>query len=309
MREVPVYLIAGFLDGGKTSFINDIMAEGFAGDARTVILCCEEGEVEYSPATYRNAKIVTLENEEDLTEAFFKELRKKYRPDQIIIEYNGMWLLDSLVNNLPGDCILYQIMTFVDAATFEPYSKNLGQLMMEKIKFADLVVFNRCTDELKAKLRGRNLRMVNRNADFVLEDPSGEAENYLTGDECFFDLDQPVIDIPDDDYGLWFVDIMDHPERYKGKKVHMKMQMSRSGKYKGTFTPGRLAMVCCEADIAFYGMMAKGDLGNYRDGEWIEVTAEAGIAKHPAFEGGEGPFLKIESVTRCKRPVQEVVTF
>ena len=108
---------------------------------------------------------------------------------------------------------------------------------------------------------------------------------------------------------MWFVDIMDHPERYKGKKVHMKMQMSRSGKYKGTFTPGRLAMVCCEADIAFYGMMAKGDLGNYRDGEWIEVTAEAGIAKHPAFEGGEGPFLKIESVTRCKRPVQEVVTF
>ncbi len=122
-------------------------------------------------------------------------------------------------------------MTFVDANTFETYAKNMGQIMMEKITNADLLVFNRCTDELKAALRKRNLRMVNRRADIYLEDLNGNSEDYNDGEVCPFDLNQPVINIPDDDYGVWYVDVMDYPDRWAGKTVHMKLLMCHSKKY------------------------------------------------------------------------------
>ena len=67
-------------------------------------------------------------------------------------------------------------MTFVQAPTFELFVKNMGQLMMEKITNADMIVFNRCDDKLKESLRARNLRMVNRRADIYLEDNDGNSE-------------------------------------------------------------------------------------------------------------------------------------
>ena len=39
--ELPVYLIAGFLDSGKTEFINGILTDGFAREDKTLLLCCE----------------------------------------------------------------------------------------------------------------------------------------------------------------------------------------------------------------------------------------------------------------------------
>ena len=215
MADIPVYLVAGFLDAGKTNFINGILEDGFARQEPTLLLCCEEGEEEYNPRALDNVTVVTVENEEDLKCSQLKAWEKEYRPKQVLIEYNGMWQMERLYREvLPANWVLYQIMTFVEASTFEMYAKNMGQIMMEKITNADMLVFNRCTEELKASLRSRNLRMVNRRADIYLEDNDGNSEDYLTGDECPFDLTQEVIDVPDDDYGVWYVDVMDHPERY-----------------------------------------------------------------------------------------------
>ena len=47
MADIPVYLIAGFLDGGKTDFINGILEDGFAREDKPLLICCEEGELEY----------------------------------------------------------------------------------------------------------------------------------------------------------------------------------------------------------------------------------------------------------------------
>ena len=185
----------------------------------------------------------------------------------------------------------------------------MGQLMMEKIINADLLVFNRCTPELRDALRGRNLRMVNRLADIYLEMEDGTSEDYLTGDECPFDLDQEIIDIPDDDYGVWYVDVMDHPDRYAGKLVHMKLVMCHSKKYPGIHCPGRFAMVCCENDITFYGLIARGEgLDQYENRDWIEVTARMAVEDHPAYKG-KGPVMEILSIAPCEKAAQEVVTF
>ena len=310
MADIPVYLIAGFLDGGKTDFINGILQDGFARKDRTLLLCCEEGELEYDPRVLDNVTVVTIEDEEDLKCSYMKELEKKYKPKQILIEYNGMWQMERLYREvLPANWVLYQIMTFVQASTFEMYAKNMGQLMMEKITNADMLVFNRCTEELKASLRGRNLRMVNRRADIYLEDNNGNSEDYLTGDECPFDLDQDVIDVPDEDFGVWYVDVMDHPERYVDKLVHMKIIMCHSQKYPGVHCPGRFAMVCCEDDIQFLGLIATGEmLDSYENREWIEVTAKMGIVKHKAYKG-DGPVMEVISISPCEKPAQEVVTF
>ncbi|MGI6028015.1 MAG: GTP-binding protein [Candidatus Heteroscillospira sp.] len=307
--EIPVYLVTGFLDSGKTTFINGIFEDGFAREDKTLLLCCEEGETEYEEAAMDNVTVVQVEEEEQLTEAFLRECEKKYRPAQILIEYNGMWPLEKVCTKvLPKNWILYQILTFVDAPTFELYAKNMGQLMMEKVMNADMLVFNRCTEELRDSLRQRNLRMVNRQGDIFLEYPDGSNEPYST-DECPFDLEQPVIDIPDDDFGLWYVDVMDNPQRYEGKTVHMKLVMAHSSRYPGAHCPGRFAMVCCENDIQFLGLLAKGEnLERYRNRDWVEVTADMSVEEHPAYQG-IGPVMNITAISACEKPKNDVVSF
>ena len=308
--DIPVYLIAGFLDAGKTEFINGILRDGFAAEDRTLLLCCEEGENGYDPKVLGNVFTYTVEDEAQLTPDFLKKLEKQYRPKQVIVEYNGMWSMEKLYREgLPANWILYQIMCLVDATTFEMYLKNMGQLMMEKITNADLLVFNRCTDELKAALRKRNLRMVNRRADIYLEDLEGNSEDYNNGEVCPFDLDQKVIDIPDNDYGVWYVDVMDYPDRWAGKTVHMKLLMCHSKKYPGTHCPGRFAMVCCENDVQFMGLVAKGmDLSKYKNRDWVEVEARMALENHSAYKG-KGPVMHIISIKPCEKPANEVVTF
>ncbi|MBR3640594.1 MAG: hypothetical protein IKN53_01015 [Oscillibacter sp.] len=308
--DIPVYLIAGFLDGGKTNFINGILQDGFAREDKTLLICCEEGEEEYDPKVLENVTVVTVEDEEALTCSYCKALEKQYDFKQVLIEYNGMWQMERLYREvLPANWVLYQVMTFVDAATFEPMARNMGQLMMEKITNADLLVFNRCTDELKAALRKRNLRMVNRRADIFLEDTDGGSEDYNNGEVCPFDLSQSVVSIPDDDFGVWYVDVMDHPERWAGKEVHAKMMMLHSRKYPGTHAPGRHAMVCCENDVQFLGIVAKGvGLNQFKNSDWVEVDARMAVEHHPAYKG-KGPVMHVLSIRACEPPAQPVVTF
>lgn len=308
--DIPVYLVVGFLDAGKTDFINGILEDGFARSDSTLLLSCEEGELEYEKNALGNVTVLTVEDEAQLTCSFLKECEKKYHPKQVLIEYNGMWQLEPLYRNvLPANWVLYQIMCVVEAASFDLYAKNMGQMMMEKITNADMIVFNRCNEALRASLRKRNLRMVNRRADIYLENEDGTSEDYLTGDECPFDLSQEVVDIPDDDFGVWYVDAMDHPEHYDGKLVHMKLVMCHSRQYPGVDCPGRFAMVCCANDVTFLGLIARGSgLEQYKNHDWLEVTAKMSVEKHKAYKG-KGPVMNILSAAPCEKAATEVVSF
>ena len=308
--DIPVYLIAGFLDAGKTEFINGILRDGFAAEDRTLLLCCEEGENGYDPKVLGNVFTYTVEDEDQLTPDFLKKLEKQYRPKQVIVEYNGMWSMEKLYREgLPANWILYQIMCLVDATTFEMYLKNMGQLMMEKILNADMIIFNRCNEELRKALRGRNLRMVNRRADIYLEDLNGNSEDYNNGEVCPFDLDQPVINIPDDDYGVWYVDVMDYPDRWAGKTVHMKLLMCHSKKFKGVHCPGRFAMVCCNNDMQFLALVCKGqELEKFKNRQWVEIQATVKKEQCQAYDG-EGPVLYVTDVKPCQKPDPENVSF
>lgn len=308
--DIPVYLIAGFLDAGKTNFINGILTDGFAAEERTLLICCEEGEEEYDPKGLGNVFTYTVAEQEQLTTELCRKLEKQYRPKQIIIEYNGMWLMEPLYSSiLPANWILYQIMALVDANTFELYVKNMGQLMMEKVANADMLIFNRCDETLRAQLRSRNLRMVNRRADIYLENRDGTSEEYVTADMAPFDLSGGHLDVPDDDFGVWYVDMMDSPDRYNGLSVKFKALMCHSKKFKGIHAPGRFAMVCCDKDMQFLGLVCKGDgLDKYKNRDWVELTATVKKEACPAYEG-EGPVLYVTDIHPCEKPQNEVVSF
>lgn len=306
--DIPVYAVAGFLDGGKTNFINGILQDGFANQDKTLLICCEEGDEEYDVDAMQNVVVEMIDDMDDFNKDALKKLEKKHHPRQVLIEYNGMWPFERL-NELPANWVLFQIMTFVYAPSFDVMSRNMGQLMMEKIKNADMLVFNRCTPEIAAALRKRNLRMVNRRADMFLDYEDGTTENYLTGDECPFDVTQDPIEIPDEDFGVWYVDAMDHPEHYDGKRVRLKAIMCHSKKYPGTFVPGRFAMVCCANDTQFLGVVARGDaLAQYRNRDWIEITATCKKEHFEAYQG-DGPILYVEDVKPCEKPQEELVSF
>ncbi len=309
-KELPVYLFAGFLESGKTQFINNILADGFAKDERTLLLCCEEGELEYDPKVLKNVTVITIEDAEDITRDYLEQLDKKYRPEQVLIEWNGMWGMQKLIEeDLPDHWPLYQCMTIVDATTFEVYVKNMGQIMMEKIINADMLVFNRCTPELATQLRARNLRMVNRRADMYLDFVDEHVEEYADDTVCPFDLSGNVLNISDDDYGVWFVDVMDHPERYAGKTVHMKMVMCHSKQFPGVCCPGRFAMVCCEEDVQFLGLIAEGEgLTDYKNHDWVDVTARMSVEKRKPYNG-DGPVMNVISISPADPAVPDIVSF
>lgn len=308
--DIPVYLMAGFLDGGKTNFINSILKDGFALEDRTLLICCEEGEEEYDPKALTNVFTVKVEDQEELTPAYFKKLEKLYKPKQVIIEYNGMWQIEPLYREgLPSNWILYQIMAFIDARTFDMYAKNMGQLMMEKVMNADLIIFNRCNEELRAFLRSRNLRMANRRAEIYLENTDGTSEEYVTDDMMPFEIKDNHLDVPDDDYGVWYVDMMDKPERYNGVEVSFKALMCHSKKFKGVHCPGRFAMVCCENDMQFLALVCKGEgLEKFKNRAWVEIHATVKVEHNDAYEG-EGPVLYVTDIKGCEKPKDEVVSF
>ena len=92
--DVMVYLMTGFLDSGKTQFLNFTLSQDyFQIDGKTLLILCEEGEEEYDPRELLKYGVVieTVEDKEDLTEEWLEEMNKKHKPERVVIEYNGMW--------------------------------------------------------------------------------------------------------------------------------------------------------------------------------------------------------------------------
>lgn len=310
-KEIPVYLIAGFLESGKTSFINNILEDGFAREDDTLLLCCEEGIEEYDPKYLKNVTVVTIESESELSRNRLKRLEQKYRPAQILIEYNGMWEIEKLYyDNFPRNWTLYQVMTFVDATTFDVYVKNMGAMMMEKLRVADMIAFNRCTEREREALRKRNLKMVNRRADIFLENTDGTTEDYADETVSAFDLNAPLIEVSDEDYGIFYVEAMDLPARFDGKRVRLKAQMCKSDQFRDGCVPGRFAMVCCANDITFLAIACKAEkIEQYSNRDWVTITGRIKAESIRAYGDQPGPVLYAESIEPAEPAKEEVIQF
>lgn len=309
MRDIPVYLFTGMLDSGKSTYISQIIGK-FAEHGRTLLILCEEGEKEFEKSAMKNTDIVVINEPEELNTANLTAITKKYNPKYILLEYNGMWPLENIyVNAVPKNWILYQNSCFIDATTFSMFYKNMPQQIMEKIKSADMIVFNRCTPKLVRELSDRNLRMVNRMATIYLQYVDGKVDDYRNYSNYAFDVDQPLIDIPDDDFGAWFVEILDDVDRYVGKEVRYKGILDTDSDFGKYIAVGRIAMTCCEEDMVYLGVACEMDEKDIPKGQkWVEITGTVKKSYWEMYEG-DGPVIKVDSIKPAKEPGNPVIMF
>ncbi len=315
-KEVPVYLFFGFLESGKTSFIVETMKEGqFRDGKRTAYIICEEGieEIDEDLLLMNKFKTAVIENEEEITEEHFLKIDKSFNPDRVIIEYNGMWDQDTLIEALPEHWLIAEGIATVDASTYQSHLDNMKMLMLNQFTYADLILFDRCTPEMEESgvLSGfkRTARAKNRRAQVIFEMTDGSINNNIR-EELPYDIDSPLIEIADDDFGIWYIDSFDHMDNYIGKRVKFKGQVYFPRKTKkDIFVPGRFAMTCCAADIQFVGFQCRYDKAeSLKEKDFVYVTATVRAATLPEVEGPV-PFLIAEEVVSAEPPAEEVVMF
>ena len=305
----PVYLINGFLESGKTEFITFTMNQPyFQIKGKTLILLCEEGEIEYDAALLKrsNSVVEVIEEEADFTPAHLVELEKKHKPDRIIIEYNGMWNCKNM--KLPWYWKVEQQITTIDGRTFPMYYTNMRSLLAEMIRKSEMIIFNRCDGIEELNVYKRNIKAVNPGADVIFEGENGEIDEIFEED-LPYDLNQDVIVLDNQGYGIWYLDSMDHLERYIGKKIQFVAMVLKPDRIKkGYFVPGRMAMTCCADDMAFLGYACEyAGAEDLKQKEWIKITATVTREYWEDYQG-EGPILHAISVEKTKAPKEEVIS-
>ena len=313
MQETPVYLFTGFLESGKTRFIQGFLEdERFNSNDNTLLLVCEEGVEEYDSSKFKvdNVFIEYIDNEDNLTEEALKKLQKKHKINRVVIEYNGMWTLNTLFDAMPYGWLIYQEMMFAQANNFISYNKNMRQLTVEKLQGANMVILNRCTDDLDRMEIHKIVRGVSRDADIAYEFSENRVEYDDIEDPLPFDIEADVIDIKDENYAIWYRDLSEEMEKYIGKTVRFKGIVAHDNSFpKNTVVVGRHVMVCCEEDITYRGLVCKGVVvSGLKKRDWIIVTAKITKEFHEMYEE-EGPVLYATEIKRTSEPDQQVVTF
>ena len=309
---VPMYVFTGFLDSGKTKFIQETLEdERFNAGEKTLLLVLEEGEEEYDISTYphKNVYIETLDYD-DLSAEKLEALRKKQGAERVVAELNGMHTAADFYMKTPDEWMIAQEVMFADSNTIMAYNANMRQLVYDKLAGAEMVVFNRMTPGADVMPYHELARAVNRKIDILYDYTDGSTQFDEIEDPLPFDLDAPVVEIGDEDYALFYRDITEEPKKYEGKTVRYKGQVAKLRREKeGMFAPGRFVMTCCEADITFMGLPCRFVGANgLKPRSWVMVTATVTVKHHPLYKG-VGPILTAVSVESAEAPAQEVATF
>ncbi len=314
MEEVSVYLFLGFLEAGKTKFIQETLEdERMENGERTLLLLCEEGEEEYAPERFavRDVAVATLESADELTLENLERLTEKYGAQRVIVEYNGAWLLQQFFDAMPESWVINQMMTFFDANTFLNYNKNMRQLVFDKVQMTQMVVFNRFKGEFDKMEFHKIVRGISRRPDIVYDYLGGKPEFDEIEDPLPFDVNAPVIEIEDRDFAWFYRDMAEKGKSYVGKTVRFKGMAATSKKVPaGYIVLGRHIMTCCEADIAYDGFAVKTNklLTDIKTRDWLTVTAKI-VYEYNSVYHSEGPVFVAEKLERAEPPEEQIVTF
>ena len=308
-ERMPLFLINGFLEAGKTEFIKFTMDQDyFKTEGKTLLIVCEEGEEEYEDEFLEENRtaVVYVDELSKLTPEYLSDLELLYNPERVLMEWNGMWSLDEL--KLPADWELYQQITIIDGSTFELYLNNMKPLVGAMVRNSEMIIMNRCDDIEDLDTYRRTLKGMNPQVEIIFEDSEGQIEEVTEAD-LPYDVNADVIEISPEAYGIWYIDALDKPDRYRGKVVEFTAMVLKTPDFpKNYFVPGRMAMTCCEADMTFLGFMCKWQgAEEYRTKQWVKVRAEVGVEYQKDYHG-EGPVLYARSVEPAQE-IKDVVQF
>ena len=322
-KQIPVYLFVGMLESGKTRFIQETMEDPqFDSGDKTLLLVCEEGEEEYDSDKFGfgGVTVATLEDKSELNRKNLEELAAKSGCGRVVIEYNGMWLIQDLVDAMPDNWLIYQCLATADGTTIKTYAGDnaMRGLLLDKLRVSELLVVNRAeqvNDDESRQLIHKLVRQASRRCDIAYEFANGSVAYDDIPDPLPFDVNAPVIEISEEFFGVWYMDCMDDMEKYDGKTVKFLAQVcqtSRAG--KDSFVPGRFAMTCCVQDIQFVGFPCRYDAYKaLKQRDWITITAKVNVKFHPIYKGqtpdATGPVLTALSVEPATAPAQDVVMF
>lgn len=314
MTEIPVYSFTGFLDSGKTKFIQETLEDSrFNAGERTLLLVFEEGEEEYDFSTYPN-KNVYLEvlDQQTVTAKDLQALQKKYKAQRVVAELNGMQQVGDLYMRFPENWVVAQEVMFADSTTIMTYNANMRNLVMDKLVGAQMVVFNRLTPGADVMPFHKLARAASRRIDILYDYTDGTTSFDDIEDPLPFDINAPVIQVKDEDYALWYRDVSEEPQKYDGKTVCFKAQVAMLRRDKnGMFAPGRFVMTCCVEDIQFCGIPCRyAEASTLVSRGWVMVTAKISAEKHPLYKGEVGPILTAIEVVKNVQPAEpDVATF
>ncbi len=311
--DIPVYLFVGFLDAGKTKFIDETLKDPrFESNEPTLLLLCEEGEEEYDISSYNGAKVITeiIEDEEDLKAEYLESLIKKSGATRVIVEYNGMWLLSSFYDAMPKSWILYQEFLLMDSTTAVTYNANMRSLVVDKLNDAELVIFNRYDDSIDRIALHKIVRGISRRADIAYEYKDGSIAYDDIEDPLPFDINADIIEIDDKDYAIWYRDMSEELPKYDKKTVKFKGIVAKNPDMpKGSFVLGRHVMTCCADDITYSGLVCDwSGAETLKQRDWVIVTAKIELKKHKMY-GKKGPVLTVENIVLTSAPDPELATF
>ncbi len=306
---MPVFLIDGFLESGKTQFLQFTMEQDyFKAEGKTLLIVGEEGETEYSDELLKRTKTaaVYIDSLEELSQERLLELELLYNPERVLIEWNGMWNLDDL--KLPDDWNVYQQITLIDMSTFDLYAANMKSLLYAMVRNSEMIICNRCDGIEDLSGYRRTLKSMCPRGEIVFEDLEGEV-NEIAEEDLPYDISADLVEILPEDYGIWYLDCMERRDRYEGKTVEFTAMVLKTPDFpKNYFVPGRMAMTCCEDDMTFLGFITKSrEAKDLETKQWVRVKARIAYEYWKDYEG-EGPVLYAESVEPAK-PVKGFVQF
>ncbi len=302
--KVPVFIINGFLEAGKTTFIqNAIIRDPKMKKERVVIVLCEEGEVEYDSLP-DNIHVVTIDDKENLQSDVFGKLNEKYKPTYVIIEYNGVWGMQPLYKvPMPKTWRLVDQITVVDAKTFESYFNNMKSIFADMLRSSTTVVMNRCTREDNFKFYKDSIKRTAPGADIMYVNDEEGIMDIMLEEDLPYNLNDDVIVLDKDSYIVWYIDMIDNIARYEGKTVEYIAQVAKPDYFReGYFLAGNMVMTCCEDDMQFLGYVCKYDKASMlEEGSFVRVRGVVHSEFAPEYEEA-GPVIHLLSAAVVPRP-------
>ncbi len=301
--EIPVYMFTGFLDSGKTTFIQSTLEDKtFNAGERTLVLLCEEGETELDPSKFCNPNVFikTIESEDQLTTGKLSDLQRQTKAERVLVEYNGMWMLSSLYSNLPKNWLVYQEFLLIDTRTFRIYNANMRSLMVDKLASCNMTVFKHYTADIDKMDLHKEVRAISRKTDIAYEYDNGDADFDEIEDPLPYDIEAPVIEIDDRDYAIFYRDIAEEMDKYQGKTVRFKGYVYRDAKFpENAYAFGRKVMTCCVEDINYQSFLCiTPDAQEYKRNRWGILTGKVDIRFHRMY-GQKGPVITPISFEDC----------
>lgn len=312
--SIPVYVFTGFLESGKSTLIKETLLDpGFGRDEKTLLITCEEGMEEYDDVFLKktNTTLLHVSSEDNLTYAFLKQCNATIEPDRVMIEFNGTWKLTEFIQvEYPYDWLLVQIISTIDASTFQRYVTNMRSMIYDQLLHSEAIIFNRCEDTTDIQYLRNNIKAINKSAQLIYESKSGEILE-LKDIAMPFDITRDVIEVSDDDYGIWYMDALEHPHTYEGKIIRLKGKVVATH-IEGTpnaFVFGRYAMVCCADDTSLIGLLCHyKNASQLTPKDWVLIDAQVEVEYDEGYQG-EVPILYTKNVKITDALDDELVYF